>query len=170
MEGEKGDECAEADDKEGGDAFLRGWIDGSGGGLHFPEIKGAGERGEPDEASEEDERAKAEVDGDLPSDAPAVATAEHADHEEGGDERHFVEGVEEEEIRGGECADGSGGDEEGGAVVELLAASGGFAREDGGEGDDDGEEHHDEAHAVHVAEGEVDGGFLKDLEGKIPCI
>ena len=55
VEGEEGNEGAEADDEQGGDAFLRGGVDGEGTGFHGAEIEGAGERCQPDKTGQQDE-------------------------------------------------------------------------------------------------------------------
>ena len=58
VEGEERDERAEADEQQGGDAFLGGGIDGAVGGDHRGHVEGAGEVGEPDEAGEQDDASR----------------------------------------------------------------------------------------------------------------
>jgi hypothetical protein len=79
-----------------------------------------------------------------------------------------VEGVEEEEVRGGEGTESTCGDQQGGTVVELFLAFRRFAGEQGGDGDDYGKENHDHAHAIDETEGEVEGRVFQNREGEGP--
>ena len=142
---------------------MRSGVDGAGEEVGEKEGGRAAGGDEPDESGEEDDGAEGEVDGDFPSGFFAFAATEHSDHEEGGDECEFVEGVEEEEVEREEGAEGTGSDEEGGGIPQGFAAFGGFASEDGAEEDDDAEEHHNEAEGIGEAEGEMDGGLGEDF-------
>ena len=90
---------------------MRSGIDGAGEEVREEEGGRSAGGDEPDESGEEDDGAEGEVDGDLPGGFFAVASPEHTDHEEGGDEGEFVEGVEEKEVEREEGAKGTGSDE-----------------------------------------------------------
>ena len=79
------------------------------------------EGGQP---GEQDQAAKAEVNGDFPRGRSAVAAAVHSDHDERRDQRQLVEGVEEEKVGGDERAHGAGGNEQDAHVIEPQAAAG----------------------------------------------
>lgn len=174
MEGEEGDECAEAEEEDEVDAFLDGAFDGAGEGPELRHVEGrdsAGRGGDEEgEACEEDEATETEVDGDFPCGVLIVAGAAHADHEERRDEGEFVEGVEEKEVGGDEGTGCACGDEETAGVVEGVVGAACWTDPDGGEGDEDREQDHDETHAID-ADVEADGGVVEDWadRGELEC-
>ena len=168
MEREEGDERAKADDEQGGDDILRARGDLRLVREHRGDVIGAGEIRQADEAGEQDDGAKSEVDRDLPRSRPAVSAAEDADHEEGRDEGELVEGIEEEQVGRGESPERAGRDEQRGTEVKFLAADGRFPGEHGGERDDHGQQHHDDAHAISEGKGEVESRLFKHRRGEGP--
>ncbi len=172
MQREEGNQRAEAEQKhEGHGGLLRGRQRG-GGGLGFQRGEVEGElfaaaelKHDPGKSGEQDEAACAEIDGGFPGNGFAVlviAMTVVGDHEEGGDEREFVEGVEEEDVGAKEGSEGSTGDQLGGDVVDagLVRAD----LPDGGKGDKRGEQGEDERDTIR-SDGEGDGGVVQHDAG-----
>ncbi len=118
MEGKERDEGAKTDNEEERNAALG--LGRDGGAEQFVKAEAGGSAGcdKPEQSGQEDNRSEGQVDGDLPGDLPAFTPAQDSDHEEGGYEGEFMEGVEEKEVGGNEGAHRARGDKEDGNVPE----------------------------------------------------
>ena len=89
------------------------------------------------QAGQQDEAAETKVNRDFPSGFPIVARAAHPDHQEGRDQRQFVEGVEEEQVGRHKGAHGPGRDQQTAAVIKRFATRFNRPHQHRRQGDDD---------------------------------
>jgi hypothetical protein len=165
MEGPERNEDTEAEHQEAKDVVLRAGFDAA-----FEERSAQGDEVEVlgtalvvdgDETEEREHRAGGEIDRHLHRGVSAVFSAPDADHDEGRDEREFVEEIEEEDVHAGEDTHQAAlHDEEEGEVGFEAFGSGLDRVESGGETDETGEHVERERDAVET-EGEFDAEVLE---------
>lgn len=179
MEREEGNEHPEAEEQDEVDLFLQRARERPRQLAEFREIEGwraaSCRHDQPCEAREQDKAAESEVDRDFPCGLLGIAASAHSDHEEGRDERQFVEGVDEQKVCADEGTGGTGSHQENGSVVQGVIASLSRAEPDRRESHDDREQYHDETQAIdtHI---EADGRVVEkwagrcELEGRSICM